>query len=233
MTEEKYNIKFAAAAVRGYIKREGIAENIESFLLNEPLESLTDSEKAEITALGERLGIKLYYFKKSDRLLPRVSKVIGFLRGVYFESLLDVGSGRGVFLIPFLEEFPHINVTSLDILDKRIRLLSDLKEGGIENLSVKKADICDMPLSPKSVDVVTMLEVLEHIPGVEKAIEAAIKTAKKYVIVTVPSKEDNNPEHIHLLTKEKLTKFFNGFGVYKLSFGGVQGHLFMIANVED
>ena len=65
MTEEKYNIKFAAAAVRGYIKREGIAENIESFLLNEPLESLTDSEKAEITALG---AVSLALFKAGSSI---------------------------------------------------------------------------------------------------------------------------------------------------------------------
>jgi 2-polyprenyl-3-methyl-5-hydroxy-6-metoxy-1,4-benzoquinol methylase len=51
------------------------------------------------------------------------------------------------------------------------------------------------------VDIVTLLEVLEHIPDVEKAV-AAVRMARKYVVVSVPSKEDNNPEHIHLLTKK-------------------------------
>ena len=57
--------------------------------------------------------------------------------------------------------------------------------------------------------------------------------AKKYVVVTVPSKEDDNPEHIHLLTKEKLTSYFTSCGVERLSFDGVPGHLFMIAKIKE
>ncbi len=67
----------------------------------------------------------------------------------------------------------------------------------------------------------------------EKAIQSAVNIAKKYVDVTVPSKEDDNPEHIHLLTKEKLTKYFTACGVKKLNFDGVPGHLFMIAKLEE
>ena len=78
-----------------------------------------------------------------------------------------------------------------------------------------------------------MLEVLEHIPRVKDAIAAAIRAAKKYIVITVPSKEDENPEHIHLLTKARLTEIFNSLGVYRLSFEGVNGHLFMIAILED
>ena len=150
----------------------------------------------------------------------------------YFESLLDVGSGRGVFLLPFLDEFPNIQVKSIDILDKRIELLSDLANGGIEQLSVEKSDLCEQPYPDKSVDVVTLLEVLEHISDVEKAIQSAVNMAEKYIVVTVPSKEDDNPEHIHLLTKEKLTEYFGACGVKKLSFDAVPGHLFMIARLE-
>jgi 2-polyprenyl-3-methyl-5-hydroxy-6-metoxy-1,4-benzoquinol methylase len=166
-------------------------------------------------------------------MLPRVNKVLGFLKSICFENLLDVGSGRGVFLLSFLDEFPYIQVKSIDILDKRIELLSDLANGGIENLSVDKADLCAQPYKEKSFDVVTLLEVLEHIPNVEMAIKSAVKMAKKYVVVTVPSKEDDNPEHIHLLTKEKLTSYFTSCGIERLSFDGVPGHLFMIAKIKE
>ncbi len=192
---------------------------------------LTEEDIAEIFDSCKNTDIKLYRFKRSDRTLPRVHKVMGFLKGISFESLLDVGSGRGVFLLPFMEEFPYINVTSIDILDKRIELLTDLKNGGLDNLSVKKADLCSCPFPEKSFDVVTLLEVLEHIPDVEAAIRSAVSIARDYIIVTVPSKEDSNPEHIHLLTKEKLTEYFTACGVSKLSFDGVPGHLFMIARI--
>lgn len=77
-----------------------------------------------------------------------------------------------------------------------------------------------------------LLEVLEHIPEVDKTVEAAVKMARKYVVVSVPSKEDDNPEHIHLLTKDILTKLFADAGYTKLHFSGVNGHLIMVATIE-
>ena len=165
MLSEKYNMKYVVAVVRGYLKRAGIDKSGLNELICKPLDDLTAEEQLKLIEIGKSLNIKLHYFKKTDRELPRVNKVLGFLKGIYFESLLDVGSGRGVFLLPFLEEFPFVKVKSVDILDKRVQLLSDLASGGIENLSVEKADICEQPYADNSVDVVTMLEVLEHIPN--------------------------------------------------------------------
>ena len=197
------------------------------------LEELSDADCEAFLGFARESGIKLYHFKRSDRTLPRVNKTLGFLRGISFDSLLDVGSGRGVFLLPFLEEFPYVEVTSVDILERRIELLSDISSGGVGRLRVLGADICDQPLPERSVDVVTMLEVLEHIPDVSRAIGAAVRIARKYVVVTVPSKEDDNPEHIHLLTKARLIGLFADHGVSRLSFDGVPGHLFMIARIGD
>lgn len=232
MIQDKYNVKYAAACVRGQLKRIDY-DAIDTEIMNKPLCELTDEEAKELIEIGEEKGFKLYHFKKSDRQLPRVNKVIGFLKGICFDTLLDVGSGRGVFLLPFLEEFPHVQAKSIDILDKRIEMLSNLVKGGVDNLSVEKADLCTQPYSDNSFDVITLLEVLEHIPNVEKAIYSAVKMAKRYIVVTVPSKEDDNPEHIHLLTKERLSGYFNACGVKKLSFDGVLGHLFMIAKKEE
>ena len=230
--EERYHYLYAAAAVRGNLARVGKASLIASELYEKELCELSRDECERILEVGRTLGIKLYHFKRSDRTLPRVNKVIGFLKSIYFENLLDVGSGRGVFLLPFLDEFPHVSVTSVDILEKRVELMRDIKRGGVDRLSVAFADICTSPFDEDSFDVVTMLEVLEHIPNVREAIRAAVKAARKYVVVTVPSKEDSNPEHIHLLTKEKLTALFRDAGVTRLRFEGVPGHLFMIASIE-
>ena len=112
-------------------------------------------------------------------------------------------------------------------------MLEDIKNGGIDNLTVINSDFCNLQLDKKSVDVVTMLEVLEHIENVEKAVEKAVEIAKKYIVITVPSKPDDNPEHIHLLTKNDLTAIFNRLGITKLTFDGVNGHLFMVAKLEN
>lgn len=185
----------------------------------------------DVVEFARENGFKAYHFKRKD-VLPRVHKVLGFLKGIYFENLLDVGSGRGVFLFPLLENMPYVKVTSVDILDRRVEMLSDIINGGIDNLSVFKSDICTQPFSDKSFDVITMLEVLEHIPNVKEAIASAVKMARKYIVVSVPSKEDNNPEHIHLLAKSILTQYFNEFGITKLHFDGVNGHLLMIATIS-
>lgn len=108
----------------------------------------------------------------------------------------------------------------------------ELASGGFKQMHAEQKNICDQPYLDKSFDVITLLEVLEHIPEVEKAITAAVKMAKQYVVVSVPSKPDDNPEHIHLLTKEKLTKMFAEAGCTKLHFDGVEGHLFMVAAIE-
>ncbi len=158
-----------------------------------------------------------------------MSAVLGFLRGAQPESLLDVGSGWGVFLFPFLREFPEVPVTAVDLLSRRVELLSAVAAGGVGRLTVFQEDICTWDMSPGSFDVVTLLEVLEHIPAVDRAVEATVRLARRYVVVTVPSKPDNNPEHIHLLTKEKLTVLFSAAGCEKLKFGGVNGHLLLIA----
>ena len=77
--------------------------------------------------------------------------------------------------------------------------------------------------------MVTLLEVLEHIKDYKKAIKNAIRLSSSFIVITVPSKEDNNPEHINLLTKDILTKVFNENNITNLKFGSVNGHLFLVA----
>lgn len=100
--------------------------------------------------------------------------------------------------------------------------------GGIQTLTAIQEDICTWHIPSGSYDVVTMLEVLEHIPDAEKAAANAYRIAKRFLVVSVPSKPDNNPEHIHLFTKDKLTSMFNSVGAEKISFDGVNGHLIAI-----
>lgn len=223
----KYTNKLIMAAyIRGYIKANNISINKE--LLDKDLFSLSNNDLEILEKIGKENELKLYYFKEKENL-ARVNIVLGFLRNIYPSSLLDVGSGRGVFLFPLLKEFENINVTSLDILDKRIELLSNIKNGGVNNLNVLKDDICTYNEKDNTYEVVTLLEVLEHIKDYKKAIKNAIRLSSSFIVITVPSKEDNNPEHINLLTKDILTKVFNENNITNLKFGSVNGHLFLVA----
>lgn len=177
---------------------------------------------------------KEHYFKVKDDL-PRVHVVLGFLRGIVqvgqCQRLLDVGSGRGVFLFPLLRDFPDLEVTSLDILPHRVELLQCLHNGGISNLYSIQEDICTWNAPDKSFDVVTMLEVMEHIPNTEAVVRNAIRLARNYVIVSVPSKPDDNPEHIHLFTNEDLKRLFLENGCREVKFMSVTNHRVMVAKV--
>lgn len=126
---ERFYSKYALAVIRGQIKRLGLPFDAE--ILEKDLDELTENDRCALFDFASQHKIKLYYFKKSDRTLPRVTKVLGFLKSIYFENLLDVGSGRGVFLLPFMEQFPYVKATSLEILDKRVALLTDIANGGL------------------------------------------------------------------------------------------------------
>ena len=222
---ERYEMPLAAAYVRG-----ANPGGLSGELLTKPLEELTQAELERIVDAGNGADLKLYHFKKKE-MLPRVKAVLGFLRGIQPESLLDVGSGRGAFLFPFLTEFPWTRVTSVDLLPHRVEFLQCLSAGGVSNLTALQQDLCTWN-TEETFDVVTLLEVLEHIPNVAQAVRNAVAMARRYVVVTVPSKPDDNPEHIHLLTQDVLTDLFKQAGCEKLRFSGVPGHLVLVASVE-
>lgn len=177
---------------------------------------------------------KDHYFKAKEDL-PRVRVVLGFLQGIIpagqCQSLLDVGSGRGVFLFPLLRDFPSLEVTSIDILPHRIELLQCLHDGGIDNLHPTLGDICSFDTPDKSFDVVTILEVMEHIPDTEAVVRNAVRLARNYIVVSVPSKPDDNPEHIHLFSNEDLKSLFLKHGCKKVKFMPVTNHRVMVAQL--
>ena len=225
---ERYDLRTAAAWILGHSRRTGIPALPEP-VLRKTAGECSEEELLRIVNAGLAAELKMYPFKSGTQMLARTRRTLGFLHSVSFRTMLDVGSGRGVFLIPFMKEFPQVQVTSLDLLEKKVTFLNELAAGGFGQLHAERKDICDQPFPDDSFDIVTLLEVLEHIPEAGKAVMSAVKMAAQYVVVTVPSKPDSNPEHIHLLTKDRLTDMFASAGCTKLHFDGVEGHLFMVA----
>ena len=226
---DEYDLPLAAAYVRGTLSTES---PYFKQLLRAPLESLSKGELEALFSAGRAAGLDLYHFKKSHASLPRVRAVLGVLHSIAFRSLLDVGSGRGAFLWPFMDAFPEIEVTSLDLIPDRVSFINAVTRGGVSRLHALQSNICDFS-AEHQFDVVTMLEVLEHIPGLVAAVRNAVSLAQRYIIVSVPSKADDNPEHIHLLTQDVLTQLFHDAGCMNLRFLGVPGHLILIVKIES
>lgn len=229
------NDRLAAAYVRGFLSKNNDflqSCNLPERCIISPINELNENDIGLLLEYGKMHNLKMYYFKDKEDL-PRVKKALGFLKAIYPTEILDVGSGRGVFLFPFLREFPFVPVTSIDILPHRVEFLNTIIDGGLDTLTAEQENICTWHIPSNSFDVVTMLEVLEHIPDVEKAAANAYRIAKRFVIVSVPSKPDNNPEHIHLLTKERICKLFGSVGTKNIKFDGVNGHLFAVIKKDN
>jgi len=230
--QEFYFVRPAAAFVRGMELRGDFAEALPEHWRVCPLHELSPGDCAAIIAHGLEQGHRLHRFKRTMEL-PRVAKVLGWLRGFAPASLLDVGSGRGAFLWPFVDAFASLPVTVVEADSNRAGQLRSVARGGLEQLTVVQDDITTVADPAEPRDIVTALEVWEHIPNVQRAALRCVELARRAVIVSVPSKEDDNPEHVHLLTRPRLRELLDLPGVKRVRFDAVPGHLLAIATLTD
>jgi ubiquinone/menaquinone biosynthesis C-methylase UbiE len=191
----------------------------------------TKANGAELLAQAKAAGLKLHRFKRTMDL-PRVRSVLGALRGLAPENLIDFGSGRGVFLWPLLDAFPALAVTAVERDERRLRHLEAVKRGGIERLSVIAGDASVLPLAGAGFDGATVLEVLEHQHDPLPLAREAVRLARRFVIASVPSKPDDNPEHVQLFTGETLQTLLMEAGAARISINYVPGHIIAVARVR-
>lgn len=227
--QTEYFDKFAAAFVRGKLGKYHTSQPLPEFCTL-PLEQLSEPQIEKLLGLGKETGLQFHKFKRTIGL-PRVHKVLGILEGLRPVNLLDIGTGRGVFLWPMLNEFPLLPVTCIDILDKSVSDLQALRQGGLNQLTVIKMDTAQMAFKNDSFDVITMLEVLEHVQEPKNAISEICRVARRFVILTAPSKEDNNPEHIHLFNGSLLENMLMINGVKSVKFDYVLNHMIALGKL--
>lgn len=222
---DNYYQQFAAAYIRGkgrdrYVDQPAFVKN---------LETLSTDDLTLLFQIARENKWKLHRFKRNAEL-PRVRKVLGMLQALQPKSLLDGGSGRGVFLWPLLDTFPDLPVHCVDILDYRVADINALQAGGIQRVSAAKQNLTTLNFPDNHFDVVTLLEVLEHIPDAANAFQEALRVTKRFLIVSVPSKPDENPEHIHLIDENRIGQFLADLPVKNIKFEYVPNH--MIALVK-
>lgn len=222
-----YYERLAAAYVRGRLLelREAAPEPA---LLETPLEALDGPALARLIGLGAARGLRLHRFKRTMGL-PRVRRVLGALRALAPQELLDIGSGRGAFLWPLLDGLPGLPVTAVDTLDYRVADILAVRRGGVARLDARLADAAALPFPDGSFDVASALEVLEHIPDPARALAELRRVTRRALLVSVPSKPDDNPEHIHLFDEPALRGLLLGAGARRVSCDYVPGHMVAVA----
>ncbi|MBL8148712.1 MAG: methyltransferase domain-containing protein [Blastocatellia bacterium] len=224
--KELYFLKIAAAFIRGRALNSLV--DLPDIFIEKPLEELSQNELAEIFHLGLRAGLKLHKFKKT-MALARVQRVFGILRALSPQELLDVGSGRGTFLWPLVDSFPELTITSIDKDIKRVEAVQAVKDGGLYSLNAYLMDATNIDFPDSHFDVVTILEVLEHIKEAQQALSEVVRCSRRFVILSVPSKPDDNPEHINLFNQRSLEEMFKVAGAQKVTFEYVLNHIIAVA----
>ena len=213
MDPQHFYTAFAAAFVRG--KRPDLAH----------------PDDGEAIARGLAAGLRLTRFKRLSEL-PRVRRVLGVLRGLGPERVVDIGSGRGAFLWPLLDALPQVAVTVVDRLAHRVADIHAVHRGGIERLSGARMDVRALALADDAACVVTLLEVLEHLTDPRAALAEVVRVARRAVVVSVPSREDDNPEHLHLFSAERMTALFRDAGAARVNIDYVHNHMVAVARVD-
>jgi hypothetical protein len=106
-----------------------------------------------------------------------------------------------------------------------------VRRGGRPNLRSLLADATAICLADDCVDVVTALEVLEHLTRPALAASEAVRIARNFVVSSVPSKEDDNPEHIQMFSHESFVALWAEAGARGVNIQYTLNHMIAVVKV--
>ena len=182
------------------------------------------SVKSDLYLEGEEkfgyLGSMVYNFTKASRTIRNFYKfVISDLDKHSFQSIMDVGSGRGYILSKIVEMKPQVNALGIDpspfmvkLADKHARKL-----GLSKSLKFELGSSRDIP-GYQTFDVIISTLSLHHWKNKDEAIAFLMKRLNPGGSLLVYEITDNgsiNRKFVrsHLLNKEDFEKMSNKIGI--------------------
>ena len=145
------------------------------------------------------------------------------------KTVLDVGCGNGYLLTTLSRNKKFERLVGVDVSKPRIE--------SIDNASVKfeVASTTNLPFEDSEFDLVSSIEVLEHIRDIESAVREMARVSSKYIFALVPGYQ-SIPEtlcpccletfpgagHLHSFTAKALSTFFQSQGLRVLSLSEYQ-----------
>ncbi len=156
------------------------SQKIQEELYEFPYHHIPSLKNGNFSAIRAYRGAH-QYFAKLNFLITKIKEI-------NFNNILDIGCGDGKFLYEVSFQIPNLNLKGIDYSKKAIDHASSFSS----NVDFIYGDITKNQLDPKSFEIITLIETLEHIPPKQinefiKSIHRCIKS-DGFLFITVPSK---------------------------------------------
>ena len=125
-------------------------------------------------------------------------------------SLLDVGCGEGTLVQRWAQRIGDGRVVGIDLEEDSIQ--AGWRQHQAANLEYRVVAAQELPFAAGEFDMVSAIEVLEHLPEPERALAEMARCAERHLLVSVP--------------REPLWRMLNmARGAYWAALGNTPGHL--------
>jgi SAM-dependent methyltransferase len=148
------------------------------------------------------------YWSWGYRYLGRLQITLKLLAEISFQSLLDIGCGDGRFLREVQCRFGGKRLLGIDYSEEAVRLARSLNP----ELKYEVMDICQYQLDER-FDVVTLLEVIEHIPCGQlpeflSAVTRHLNPGGWLILSTPHTNTKLEPKHYQHFNSAQIREFF-------------------------
>jgi ubiquinone/menaquinone biosynthesis C-methylase UbiE len=126
-------------------------------------------------------------------------------------SVLDVGCGEGVLTAEWARQLEPGRIVGVDLEDPK--LADEWASRPLPNLEFRPLDVASgLPFADAEFDLVSAIEVLEHIPDPERVVAEMARVTRSHLLVSVPH--------------EPLWRILNvARGAYVKQLGNTPGHV--------
>lgn len=175
--------------------------------------------------------VKINFSKKYISKHPISQKLIkGFslsleklLTNIDFNNHLDIGSGEGIMLHKMQHILKNKDCYGIDVDKENLKFAKN----NFPTCTFSHDSIYQLHFKDLSFDLVTCLEVLEHLEEPERGMSEIQRVARKYIILSVPNEPlwsflnmarfkywkslGNTPGHLNRWSAESFHRFVEGY----------------------
>ena len=144
--------------------------------------------------------------------------IFSLIEGLSFKSVLDAGCGTGILLQQILKKYPQSQLTGSEYSPQGLEFAKKrLPQGEFQVLDLSKETLS------QKFDLITCIDVLEHIPDDHAALKNLLAMTKGHMILSVPigplfQAEVERMGHVHGYSRTELERKIQqaGFEIVKV-----------------